>query len=100
MYIQKLITKDFELTILLCIQMDITPLSHVHPGVYNYIICVRVSRMWEFHGKNDDEAIKHLDLVLIDQKVSSIAIFQKRIKTNIQQFSDQRKFLFASGLYQ
>ena len=66
--------------------MDITPLSHVHPGVYNYIICVRVSRMWEFHGKNDDEAIKHLDLVLTDKKVSSIAVFRKRMKTNIQQF--------------
>ena len=66
--------------------MDITPLSHVHPGVYNYIIYVRVSRMWEFHGKNDDEAIKHLDLVLIDKKVSSIVVFRKRMKTNIQQF--------------
>jgi len=42
--------------------------------------------MWKFHGKNDDEAIKHLDLVLIDKKVSSIAVFRKRMKTNIQQF--------------
>ena len=50
--------------------MDVTPLSHVHPRVYNYTIYVRTSRMWEFHGKNDDEAIKHLDLVVIDQKVS------------------------------
>ena len=38
-------------------------------------------------GKNDDEAIKHLDLVFIDKKVSSIAVFRKRMKTNLQQFS-------------
>ena len=54
--------------------MNVTPLSHIHPGVYNYTIYVRISRMWEFHGKNDDEAIKHLDLVLIDQKVHPIFI--------------------------
>lgn len=49
--------------------MDITPLSQVRPGVYHYIICVRISRVWEFHGKNDDDPIKHLDLVIIDQQV-------------------------------
>ena len=76
-------TKDLELTILFSMQMDITPLSHVHPGVYNYVICVRVSRMWEFHGKNDDDAIKHLDLVVIDQKVSSTTVFPKIMQINI-----------------
>ncbi|KAJ1272974.1 hypothetical protein BS78_06G244500 [Paspalum vaginatum] len=49
-------------------KMATTLLSDVRPGVYNYVICVRVSRMWEFHGKNDDEPVKHLDLVLIDEK--------------------------------
>jgi hypothetical protein len=49
--------------------MDITPLSQVRPGTYTYTICVRISRLWEFHGKNDEEPIKHLDLVLIDEKV-------------------------------
>jgi len=33
--------------------------------------------MWKFHGKNDDEAIKHLDLVLIEKKVSSIVVSKK-----------------------
>ncbi|KAJ1268744.1 hypothetical protein BS78_07G158300 [Paspalum vaginatum] len=48
--------------------MSITPLLQVRPRVYTYTICVRISRVWEFHGKNDDDAIKHLDLVVIDQK--------------------------------
>ena len=51
--------------------MDITLLSNLRPGVFNYTICVRISRMWEFHGKNNDEEIKHLDLVVIDEKVNS-----------------------------
>ncbi|WVZ83550.1 hypothetical protein U9M48_030687 [Paspalum notatum var. saurae] len=48
--------------------MNITPLSQLRPGIYNYVICVRISRVWEFHGKNDHDTIKHLDLVIIDQK--------------------------------
>ena len=48
---------------------EFTPLSQVRPRIYTYTICVRISRVWEFHGKNDDDAIKHLDLVVIDQKV-------------------------------
>lgn len=52
--------------------MDITPLSDLRPGMYNYVICVRVSRLWEFHGKNDEDSIKHLDLVVIDQKGTSM----------------------------
>ncbi|KAJ1276926.1 hypothetical protein BS78_05G254100 [Paspalum vaginatum] len=48
--------------------MIITPLSQVRLRVYTYTICVRISRVWEFHGKNDDDTIKHLDLVVIDQK--------------------------------
>jgi len=56
--------------------MNITLLSDVHPGKYDYVIHVRISRIWEFHGKNDDEPIKHLDLVLIDKKISSIFPFE------------------------
>lgn len=51
--------------------MDVVFLSDLRPGIYDYSICVRVSRMWEFHGKNDDEPVRHLDLVFIDQKVST-----------------------------
>ena len=54
--------------------MNITPLSQLRPGIYNYVICVRISRVWEFHGKNDDDTIKHLDLVIIDQKVSVLFV--------------------------
>ncbi|WVZ69995.1 hypothetical protein U9M48_018704 [Paspalum notatum var. saurae] len=54
-------------------EMSITPLSQVRPRVYTYTICVRISRVWEFHGKNDDDTIKHLDLVVIDQKLNPMA---------------------------
>jgi replication factor A1 len=50
--------------------MNVTLLSNVRQGVFNYCICVRISRMWEFHGKNDEDEIKHLDLVVIDEKVN------------------------------
>lgn len=45
--------------------------------------------MWEFHGKNDDDQVKHLDLVLIDQKgtpmyaevrVEAIPLLKTRLK--------------------
>ncbi|WVZ56644.1 hypothetical protein U9M48_007140 [Paspalum notatum var. saurae] len=49
-------------------EMDITPLSQLRPRTYTYVIIVRVSRVWEFHGRNDDEPIRHLDLVVIDQQ--------------------------------
>jgi len=62
----------YQLINLFILQMSVTLLSDVHPGKYDYVICVRISRIWEFHGKNDDEPIKHLDLVLIDKKVSLI----------------------------
>lgn len=49
--------------------MQITPISELQLRRLDYTICVRVSRMWEFHGQNEQNEIKHLDLVLIDQKV-------------------------------
>jgi len=55
--------------------VDTTFLSDIHPGKYDYVICVRISRIWEFHGKNDNEPVKHLDLVLIDKKLSSALNF-------------------------
>lgn len=48
--------------------MNITFLANVKPGPLNYIICVRVSRMWEFRGRDEENEIRHLDLVVIDQK--------------------------------
>ena len=50
-------------------EKDITPISELRPGSLEYKICVRVSRMWEFRGKSELNDIKHVDLVLIDQKV-------------------------------
>jgi replication factor A1 len=55
--------------IILLLQMEITPVSQLRPGRLNYGLHVRISRMWEFRGTNEQNDIKHLDLVLIDQKV-------------------------------
>ncbi|PWZ18562.1 Replication protein A DNA-binding subunit B [Zea mays] len=52
--------------------MEITPISQLRPGKLNYALHVRISRMWEFRGTNEQNDIKHLDLVLIDQKGNSI----------------------------
>lgn len=49
--------------------MNITPLADVRPGRLDYVLCVRISRMWEFRGTNEQNEIKHLDLVVIDEKV-------------------------------
>ncbi|CAN6228936.1 unnamed protein product [Urochloa humidicola] len=54
------------------LQTSITPISELSPGKLHYTICVRVSRLWEFRGNNEQNDIKHLDLVLIDQKGDSI----------------------------
>lgn len=53
--------------------MEITPISQLRPGKLNYALHVRISRMWEFRGTNEQNDIKHLDLVLIDQKVFIIS---------------------------
>lgn len=39
--------------------MNITFLANVKPGPLNYIICVRVSRMWEFRGRDEENEIRH-----------------------------------------
>nr|XP_015629463.1 uncharacterized protein LOC107280272 [Oryza sativa Japonica Group] len=52
--------------------MNITPIAELRPGRYDYMICVRISRIWEFRGTNEDDNIKHLDLVLLDQKGDAI----------------------------
>jgi hypothetical protein len=50
----------FILTLLFIkMQMNITFLANVKPGPLNYIICVRVSRMWEFRGRDEENEIRH-----------------------------------------
>lgn len=52
--------------------MSVTPLSQLELRKIDYAICVRVSRMWEFRGANEENEIKHLDLVLIDREGTPI----------------------------
>ncbi|CAO2161539.1 unnamed protein product [Urochloa humidicola] len=54
--------------------MAIDLLSDIHPGKYHWTICVSISRIWEFRGRSDDEEIKHLDLVIIDKKGTSMYV--------------------------
>lgn len=54
--------------------MAIDLLSDIRPGQFHWTICVSISRIWEFHGTSDDGQIKHLDLVIIDQKGTSIYV--------------------------
>lgn len=39
---------------------------------FNAILHVRESRTWEFSGGNEKDDLKHLDLVLIDEKVANL----------------------------
>ena len=51
-------------------QGELTTISDLRLSTTNAVLHVRVSRMWEFRvGGNEKGNIKHLDLVLIDQKV-------------------------------
>jgi replication factor A1 len=50
-------------------QGNLVLLSELQPKGLNYVIHVRVSRMWEHTGDDENNDVKHLDLVLIDQKV-------------------------------
>jgi hypothetical protein len=50
-------------------QGNLVLLSELQPKGLNYVIHVRVSRMWDHTGGDDTNDVKHCDLVLIDQKV-------------------------------
>ncbi|KAL6615238.1 hypothetical protein ACP70R_037508 [Stipagrostis hirtigluma subsp. patula] len=50
------------------------PLSELHPPGLHYDILVRISRMWEFRGPTDDDEIKHLDLVIVDDKKNAMYV--------------------------
>ncbi|XP_066359535.1 uncharacterized protein [Miscanthus floridulus] len=56
------------------LQMQGNPvlLSELRPKGLEYVICVRISRMWEHRGTNEQNDIKHLDLVLVDEKANAI----------------------------
>lgn len=44
-------------------------LPSLEPRSMRAVICVPVSRKWEYRGGTDDGPIRHVDLVLIDAKV-------------------------------
>jgi replication factor A1 len=51
------------------IQGNTVLISQLRSTTFNATLHVRISRMWEFRGGNEQDDLKHLDLVLIDEKV-------------------------------
>jgi hypothetical protein len=49
--------------------MNTELLSQIDPTKLSWKICVRVSRMWECFDSKDNGVLKHLDHVIIDEKV-------------------------------
>ncbi|XP_062198838.1 replication factor A protein 1-like [Phragmites australis] len=47
-------------------------LPTLHPKSKHWVICVRVSRKWEYRGGTDNGPIAHMDLVLADEKGNAI----------------------------
>ncbi|XP_062182255.1 uncharacterized protein LOC133886584 isoform X3 [Phragmites australis] len=52
--------------------MTFDSLTTLHPKSKHSVVCVRVSRKWEYRGGTDDGPILHIDLVLIDEKGDAI----------------------------
>ncbi|CAL5025448.1 unnamed protein product [Urochloa decumbens] len=48
--------------------VDYTMLPDLRPRDRQSVIRVRVIRKWEFHGKNENDPIQHIDLVVADEK--------------------------------
>ncbi|KAJ1262075.1 hypothetical protein BS78_09G079600 [Paspalum vaginatum] len=75
--------------------VDTTTISQLQPGKLTYAIHVRISRMWEFRGPNEQNDIKHLDLVLIDQKGDSIyAEIPLEAISNVKEHLEEHKIVY------
>ncbi|XP_062182703.1 replication protein A 70 kDa DNA-binding subunit C-like isoform X4 [Phragmites australis] len=44
----------------------VSMLRDMHPRSRHWVVCTRVSRMWEYRGGTDDGDVRHIDLVLLD----------------------------------
>jgi hypothetical protein len=51
-------------------------LSDINPSGFSWTICVRVTRMWDCYGSKD-EVLRHLDLVVVDEKVNTLLLFSQ-----------------------
>jgi len=52
-----------------------TPLANLKPRDVQASVCVRVSRKWNFTGRNENGPILHVDLILTDKEVWVSNIF-------------------------
>ncbi|CAN6290913.1 unnamed protein product [Urochloa humidicola] len=51
---------------------EYTMLPDLRPKDRQSVICVHVIRKWEFHGKNENDPIQHIDLVVADEKKNAM----------------------------
>ncbi|WVZ82881.1 hypothetical protein U9M48_030090 [Paspalum notatum var. saurae] len=78
---------------------NITPVSDLRPGRIDYTIHVRISRMWEFRGPNEENDLRHLDLILIDQKGYPIyAEIPPDALPDLKSFLEERKIIIMSKI--
>ncbi|WVZ49281.1 hypothetical protein U9M48_000652 [Paspalum notatum var. saurae] len=80
-------------------QANITPVSDLRPGRIDYTIHVRISRMWEFRGPNEENDLRHLDLILIDQKGDPIyAEIPPDAVPDLKSFLEEGKIIIMSKI--
>ncbi|WVZ78703.1 hypothetical protein U9M48_026370 [Paspalum notatum var. saurae] len=78
---------------------NITPVSDLRPGRIDYTIHVRISRMWEFRGPNEENDLRHLDLILIDQKGDPIyAEIPPNAVPDLKSFLEEGKIIIMSKI--
>ncbi|WVZ54327.1 hypothetical protein U9M48_005141 [Paspalum notatum var. saurae] len=78
---------------------NITPVSDLRPGRIDYTIHVRISRMWEFRGPNEENDLRHLDLILIDQKGDPIyAEIPPDAVPDLKSFLEEGKIIIMSKI--
>ncbi|WVZ79133.1 hypothetical protein U9M48_026744 [Paspalum notatum var. saurae] len=80
-------------------QANISPVSDLRPGRIDYTIHVRISRMWEFRGPNEENDLRHLDLILIDQKGDPIyAEIPPDAVLDLKSFLEEGKIIIMSKI--
>ncbi|XP_062202439.1 replication factor A protein 1-like isoform X3 [Phragmites australis] len=66
-------------------------MKDINPRGRHWVICTRVSRMWDYRGGTDDGQIRHVDLVLLDAE--GTPMYAEIGPNNIE----SKKPLFAEG---
>ncbi|CAL5046523.1 unnamed protein product [Urochloa decumbens] len=74
--------------------VEYTMLSNLRPKDRQSTICVRIIRKWEFHGKNENDPILHIGLIVADEKRN--AMYAEIPAAHIEKHNDK---LEENGTY-